>query len=78
LPYPDNFRSTVSVFIPGQDKSRRGRKFATPIVSGRDAALSAIRLTEKDGGHEDVMRAQDRLYALNASQPAAMSFNAAS
>jgi hypothetical protein len=48
-----------------------------PIVSGQYAALSAIRLTEKDGALEDVMRAQDRLYALDASQPAAMSFNAA-
>jgi hypothetical protein len=70
-------RRTVACFRSGSRQSRSGRITATPIVYRRDAALSTIHFTEKDGGCEDVMRGQDRLYAPNASQPAAMSFNAA-
>jgi hypothetical protein len=70
-------RRTVACFRSGSRQSRNGRITRTPIVYRRDAALSTIHFTEKDGGCEDVMRGQDRLYASNASQPAAMSFNAA-
>ena len=55
--------STVARRRSGTRQSRSGRIIATPIVYGRDAALSTIRLTERDGGCEDVMRGQDRLYA---------------
>jgi hypothetical protein len=70
-------RKTVARLRSGTRRRGSGCKIATLYVYGQDAALPSTPSTEKEGACEDVMRRQDRLYAQNVSQLAAMSFNAA-